>query len=259
MKPLAELQRSEALALDGLLFDLDDTLLDHGRLAERAYSALFRLREAGLKLHIVTGRPLGWVRLLARLFPVDGGVAENGGALVGAGGVEVPVVSAAERAERTRRLAELVREIRAAFPELEPPDDVGERLTDYTFDVGERRKVSAELVERVTVFARERGATVHVSSVHLHVGYDAVDKAAGAVRLLESLYGTDTTRALARHAFVGDSENDAACFGAFRTTVGVANLRGRMTLRPRFVTRRPRGEGFAELATVLGALRASAE
>jgi hypothetical protein len=259
VKPLAELERSEALGLEGLLFDLDDTLLDHGRLGERAYGALFRLREAGLKLHIVTGRPLGWVRLLARLFPVNGGVAENGGALVGPGGVEIATVSAAERSERKRRLAALVREIRATFPELEPPDDVGERLTDYTFDVGERRQVAAELTARVTAFARERGATVHVSSVHLHVGYDAVDKAAGAVRLLEELHGTDTTRALVSHAFIGDSENDAACFGAFRTTVGVANLRGRMTLGPRFVTKGARGEGFAELATVLGALRASAE
>jgi HAD superfamily hydrolase (TIGR01484 family) len=259
MKPLSELERSEALSLDGLLFDLDDTLLDHGRLTECAYTGLFRLREAGLKLHIVTGRPLAWVRLLARLFPVDGGVAENGGALVGPGGAEVAILPAAERAERRRRLTELVREIRATFPELEPPDDVGERLTDYTFDVGEQRKVSAELTERVTAFARERGATVHVSSVHLHVGYDAVDKASGAVRLLEVLHGTDATRALSRHAFVGDSENDAACFGAFRTTVGVANLRGRPTLGPRFVTQRPRGEGFAELSRVLGALRASAE
>jgi HAD superfamily hydrolase (TIGR01484 family) len=259
VKPLAELERSEALALDGLLFDLDDTLLDHGRLTERAYSALFRLREAGLTLHIVTGRPLGWVRLLARLFPVDGGVAENGGALVGPGGVPVSTVPEAVRAERARRLSDLVREIRASFPELEPPDDVGERLTDFTFDVGERRKVPSELTERVTAFARERGATVHVSSVHLHVGFDPVDKAAGAVRLLEALHGTDATRALARHAFIGDSENDAACFGAFRTTIGVANLRGRMTLRPRFVTKGRSGEGFAELARVLGALRASAE
>ena len=259
MKPLAELERSEAIALDGLLFDLDDTLLDHGRLTERAYSGLFRLREAGLKLHIVTGRPLGWVRLLARLFPVDGGVAENGGALVGPGGAEVTTVPGRERAERRRRLTELVREIRTSFPELEPPDDVGERLTDYTFDIGERRKVPVELTQRVTAFAREHGATVHVSSVHLHVGYDAVDKASGAVRLLELLHGTDATRALSRHAFIGDSENDAACFGAFHTTIGVANLRGRPTLGPRFLTKSPRGEGFAELSRVLGALRASAE
>ena len=42
-------------------------------------------------------------------------------------------------------------------------------------------------------------------------------------------------------------------------TVGVANLRGRPTLAPRYLTQAPRGQGVAELARVLGALRASAE
>jgi HAD superfamily hydrolase (TIGR01484 family) len=259
MLPLTALGRAEALGLDGLLFDLDDTLLDHGALTEQAYAALFRLREAGLRLYVVTGRPLGWVRLLARLFPVDGGVAENGGALVGPGGRQLELEPQTVRSERTRRLRELVGEIEGAFPELEPPDDVGERVTDYTFDVGESRTVDAETVRRLTAFARERGATVHVSSVHLHVGYDATDKASGAVRLLEALSGVDPTRALSRYAFVGDSENDAACFGAFKTTIGVANLRGRPTLLPRYITRAERGAGFAELARTLGSLRASAE
>jgi hypothetical protein len=74
---------------------------------------------------------------------------------------------------------------------------------------------------------------------------------------LRMLRGVDPSAALARYAFVGDSENDAACFGAFKTTIGVANLRGRPTLSPRFVTEAPRGRGVAELARVLGALRAS--
>lgn len=258
MKPLAALEATEAGALRGLLFDLDDTLLDHGKLGEHAYAALFRMKEAGLELYPVTGRPLGWVRLFARLWPVDGGVAENGGMLVGPGGAVLDAVPPEERRRRTERLAALVAEVRRAFPDLEPPDDVGERLSDFTFDVGERRRVAPEVVERVTAFARERGATVHVSSVHLHVGYDAVDKASGAVRLLRRLHGVDPTAALARYAFVGDSENDAACFAAFHTTFGVANLRGRSTLRPRFITRGERGAGFVELAERLCALRTPA-
>jgi HAD superfamily hydrolase (TIGR01484 family) len=259
MKPLSSLEPAEARALRGVLFDLDDTLLDHGKLTEAAYSALFRLRESGLELYVVTGRPLAWVRLIGRLFPVDGGVGENGGVLVGPGGAPHDFVAPPERARRTARLAALVAEIRAEFPDLEPPDDASERLSDFTFDVGERRTVASERIAEVTAFARERGATVHVSSVHLHVGFDAVDKASGVVRLLRALHGVDPTVALNRYAFVGDSENDAACFGAFRTTIGVANLRGRPTLSPRFLTEAPRGRGVAELARVLGALRASAE
>ncbi|HTQ08118.1 MAG TPA: HAD-IIB family hydrolase [Polyangiaceae bacterium] len=259
MKPLSALSQVEARALRGVLFDLDDTLLDHGKLTEAAYAALFRLRESGLELYAVTGRPLTWVRLIARLFPVDGGVGENGGVLVAAGGRVLEVLAPAERAARSARLRTLVAEVRARFTELEPADDATERLSDFTFDVGEHRRVARERVAEVTAFAQARGATVHVSSVHLHVGFDAVDKASGVVRLLRTLHGTDPSAALTRYAFVGDSENDAACFGAFSVTVGVANLRGRPTLAPRYLTQAPRGQGFAELARVLGALRASAE
>ena len=44
MRPISELPRAEAEGLDGLLFDLDDTVLDRGQLSEAAYAALFRLR-----------------------------------------------------------------------------------------------------------------------------------------------------------------------------------------------------------------------
>jgi hypothetical protein len=56
--------------------------------------------------------------------------------------------------------------------------------------------------------------------------------------------------------FVGDSPNDSACFAAFRTTFGVANVRDyvcRLTVPPRFVTLADRGAGFAELARALRA------
>ena len=60
------------------LFDLDDTLLDHGRLTEAAYASLFRLRESGLCLLAVTGRPSGWGEVIVRQWPIDGAVTENG-------------------------------------------------------------------------------------------------------------------------------------------------------------------------------------
>ena len=78
MRPLAELAAAEARELSGVLFDLDDTLLDHGRLPEEAYRSLFRLKDAGLRLFAVTGRPAGWGEVLARQWPIDGVVTENG-------------------------------------------------------------------------------------------------------------------------------------------------------------------------------------
>ena len=258
MQPLASLDRSEALALRGLLFDLDDTFIDEGKITEAAYSSLFRLREAGLELYVVTGRPLGWVRLFSRVWPIDGGVAENGGALVMNGRL-LDLVPASERASRRARLDELVARMRSAFPDIEPVVDPSERLSDFAFDIGEEAHVDARRIREAAAYAREQGATVFVSSVHLHVGFDPVDKASGAIALLRRLHGLDPTWSLAHYAFIGDSENDAACFAAFRTSIGVSNLRGRPTLRPRFITNGARSAGFAELARTLGALRASAE
>ena len=61
MKALSSLGAEEARRLRGLLFDLDDTLLSHGVLTRAAYGALWDLRDAGLALVAVTGRPSGWV------------------------------------------------------------------------------------------------------------------------------------------------------------------------------------------------------
>jgi hypothetical protein len=59
------------------------------------------------------------------------------------------------------------------------------------------------------------------------------------------------TPKVVRFAFLGDSGNDAACFAAFRTTFGVANIRaslGRLSVTPRYVASRAMGDGFAEIA-----------
>jgi HAD superfamily hydrolase (TIGR01484 family) len=254
MRPVAELSSQEARALAGLLFDLDDTLLDHGQLTEAAYSALFRLRESGLALVAVTGRPVGWADVLARQWPVRAVIAENGAiACVGeqSGVRRIDGASEEQRAHRRGALLALVADIQRDFPELEPAGDVSARSTDYAFDIGERRKLPRETVERVLGFAQERGARTTVSSVHLHVSFEADDKASGAVRTIRALFELDPSAILHRYAFIGDSQNDAACFAAFHTTIAVANLSGRLTRSPRFVTSGARGAGFAEAARLI--------
>lgn len=254
MKPIAALTAREASQLRGVAFDLDDTLLDHGRLLEAAYSALFRLSEAGLSLYGVTGRPAGWADVLARLFPVQAVVAENGAVTCERRGARVRVVDAldaATRAERDARLSGLVRSFGERFPDFEPSDDVRWRISDRTFDIGEHRQVEPARVAQAASFLRDAGARVFVSSVHLHATFDYADKASAAVRLLARDSGLDATATRHAFAYLGDSENDASCFAAFHVSIGVSNLRGRSTLRPRYVTALPRGAGFAEAASVI--------
>jgi HAD superfamily hydrolase (TIGR01484 family) len=254
MLPISALPALLPHCLQGLLFDLDDTLLDHSKLSEAAYSSLFRLREAGFECYAVTGRPAGWAAVIVNQWPIAGAVAENGalGFQAGAHGLRtLDSMVVQERKARQAALASLCAEIQNEFPDLVPSDDVLLRRTDFTFDIGEYQIVPADRVREVRRFAEARGASTLGSSVHLHISFDRADKASGAVRMIHALRGVDPSAILTRYAFIGDSENDASCFAAFRHGIGVANLSGRPTVSPRFITTRERGAGFVEAARAL--------
>lgn len=261
MKPLSALTAEDAAPIAGVVFDLDDTLLDHGRLTEAAYSALFRLREAGLRLVGATGRPFGWVKVLARQWPIDAMIAENGSAAVVASpdGALRTLLSAG--AGGRADLMELAERLIARFPAARLTDDNAARVADVTIDIGEACRVPPADVRAMSEIARAAGVATIASSVHLHLSHEAPDKAAGAVWVLGEAFGEDPTAALRRYAFIGDSGNDAAAFAAFKLTFGVANVLASapsITLLPRFVAPSRMGRGFVEIAAALVAARRSA-
>lgn len=261
MKPLAELPREEARGLVGLLFDLDDTLLSHGVLTREAYGALWDLHDAGVRLVAVTGRPSGWGEVVARQWPIDGAVTENGAVHVVREGKGVAVLEdgdAETRRAHRARLDALVAAVAREMPGVTLADDNHARRADVAWDIGERVKLPREEVDRLAAIVVAHGGRTTRSSVHLHATFDRDDKASGVVRFLAARYGEDAGRALVRHAFIGDSANDGACFAAFRTTFGVANVRGHvsaLSVPPRYVASGERGEGFAEVARALLAAR----
>jgi HAD superfamily hydrolase (TIGR01484 family) len=262
VEPIERLDAAVAARLVGLVFDLDDTVLDRGELGLAAYGALFRMREAGLRLVACTGRPSGWAEVVARMWPVDAAIAENGAVAwrkSGPGRVElVDPVPPDVRAARGAALACLARDVLAAHPELSLADDVAARRTDVAFDVAERRCVPPDVVAAARARIRAAGARTFLSSVHLHATFEAADKASGTVALLRVAFGEEPTAALGRWGFVGDSENDGAAFAAFDHTFGVANVRARahgMTRPPRWVAPSPGGLGFAAIAAALVARR----
>jgi HAD superfamily hydrolase (TIGR01484 family) len=253
MKPVASLPSDEARGLSGLLFDLDDTVLSHGVLGRAAYGALWDLHDAGWKLVAVTGRPSGWGQVIARQWPVEGCVTENGAIHVlreGAGVAARDGCDEAERRSRRVRLARLVERVRELVPEARLTDDVELRRSDVTWDVGERVRLPDDRVRVIADAIEAAGARWSRSSVHLHATYDADDKASGALRFISQQLGVEAGVAVVRFAFVGDSGNDAACFAAFRTTFGVANVRAALpslSVPPRYVAEHAMGDGFAEV------------
>ena len=262
MKPLTALDPEEARRLRGVLFDLDDTFLSHGVLSRIAYDALWTLREAGLALVAVTGRPSGWGELLARQWPIDGCVTENGAVYLvreGRAVVRHDACSPEQRRERRARLAKLVDRVREVVPEAKLTEDEAFRLSDVTWDVGELVTLPEDRIALIVREIERAGAGWTQSSVHLHATYDTDDKATGAIRFCARELGEhDAGAVVVRYAFIGDSGNDAACFAAFRTTFGVANVRasvGRLSVTPRYIASREMGEGFAEIAGALLAKR----
>ncbi len=263
MKPLSALVREEARRLRGVLFDLDDTLLSHGVLTRAAYDALWTLRDAGFALVAVTGRPSGWGEVIVRQWPIDGCVTENGAVHLlreGRGVARIDSCDDAERRARTERLAQLVERVRAIVPEARLSDDAHARVSDVTWDVGELVTLPPDRVDLIAREIDRAGARSTQSSVHLHATFDVEDKASGTIRFCARQLGEPPDTAIVRFAFVGDSGNDAACFAAFRTTFGVANVVrsvGRLSVTPRYVATREMGEGFAEIAGAILAARAS--
>jgi HAD superfamily hydrolase (TIGR01484 family) len=261
MRTLSRLERDEARALRGVLFDLDDTFLSHGVLTLPAYEALWRLHRAGLRLVAVTGRPSGWGELVVRQWPIDAAVTENGAVVVvrEAGGIAIrETCTEAERRARRVRLARLVDDVREIVPEARLSDDVAARRSDVTWDIGERVRLPEDRVASIARAIRAAGARTTQSSVHIHATFDADDKASGTVSFLARAFGEDAGAALWRYAFIGDSGNDAASFAAFRTTFGVANVAAhlaRLPLPPRYVAAATMGDGFAEIAARLLELR----
>lgn len=254
MKPLSLLEPNDVAGLRGVVFDLDDTLLDHGRLTRVAYDALDDLAGSGLMLIGCTGRPSGWAEVMSRLWPTRAVVAENG-ALAwcreARGIVCRDTVSTLERSRRRALLEDAVAAILALGLTL--ADDNHHRLTDVAFDIGEHVTVPEEVIEAACRSIRARGFRVFRSSIHLHMTLDAHDKATGTLALLAS-FGIDPTSARNGFAYVGDSGNDAAAFAAFRLTFGVANVRAHLralSVPPRFVSPSARGEGFAQIAAAL--------
>ena len=78
MQPLADFPQNALRKIRFVLTDIDDTLTEKGRLPAASYLALERLQQFGIKVIPITGRPAGWCDHIARMWPVDGVVGENG-------------------------------------------------------------------------------------------------------------------------------------------------------------------------------------
>ena len=262
MKPLAQFSLAARRAVRGVLTDIDDTLTTAGRLTAAAYTALEQLRAAGLLVAPVTGRPAGWCDHIARMWPVDAVVGENGAFWMRYDEQQrklrtVHVADAILRIERRRRLDDLAQQILSAVPGCALASDQFCRIADIAIDFCEDvPPLPRAAVDKIQRQMEAAGLTVKVSSIHVNGWLGDYDKLSTTRRLLAEEFNVDLENVNERQrwVFAGDSPNDATMFSYFPNAVGVANVSNyadRIERLPAWVTPSPCGAGFVELAEAL--------
>ncbi|MCL2092659.1 MAG: HAD-IIB family hydrolase [Treponema sp.] len=264
MKPISELTNQEARKVAYVLMDIDDTLTLEGKLLASAYNALWKLKEAGLKVIPVTGRPAGWCDLIAREWPVDGVLGENGALAFWEEPNPVPgklpILKTDYHNQAVRNDHPVLEQVKKrAFeeiPDLRVAKDQFARLFDLALDFAEEDPVlPLETAERIKAIAQEEGAVAKVSSIHVNIWMGHYDKLSMAETFLSKRFDWKPgPQGDLEVVFVGDSPNDEPMFKRFPLACGVANVHRYGDLikhKPAFVASRECGEGFAEIAEIL--------
>jgi HAD superfamily hydrolase (TIGR01484 family) len=260
MRPLAEFAIEARRRIRGVLTDIDDTLTTDGRLTAEAYGAMERLQRAGFLVIPITGRPAGWCDHIARMWPVDAVVGENGAFFFRYDDTTRKMtkrflVPDAERAANRLRLESLRDEILAAVPGTALASDQLYREADLAIDFCEDvERLPTSEIERIIALFEDAGATAKASSIHVNGWFGTYDKLTMTRIMLDECFGIDMEAEKDAFVFAGDSPNDSPMFAYFPNAVGVANVRdfdGRLPAEPAFVTEARGGAGFSQIATTL--------
>ncbi len=255
--PLADCPAADLRRVAGVLTDIDDTLTHDGAIEPAALAALQDLRDAGVPVIAITGRPMGWSEPFARTWPIDAIVAENGAVALFREGEALRTEYAQDEATRThnaRRLREVAARVLAEVPGSTLARDSAGRATDIAVDHSEFAQLDAGRIAQVVALMRSAGMNATVSSIHINGWFGAHDKLSGARWIVRRRLGRDVDAELPCWAYVGDSTNDQTMFGHFPLSVGVANLvrfAAELSIWPAWLTAAERGRGFAEFGAAL--------
>ena len=260
MKPFSQFPTHIKQNINFVLTDIDDTLTCDGRLPSCVFAALERLQAAGMRAIPITGRPAGWCDHMARMWPIDGLVGENGAFYFRYDDRLKQVQrrffrTEAQRKADRRRLEALKQEILAKVPGSQLASDQAYREADLAIDYCEDvPRLPMEDVARIIGFFENAGATAKMSSIHVNGWFGDYDKLTMTEIMFREVFGHRLEDIRDRVIYIGDAPNDAPMFSYFPHSIGVANVlrfQGRMDHHPAWLTQREGGYGFAEMVDIL--------
>lgn len=261
MIPFAQLPRDQARQIRYVLCDIDDTITTRGKLSAAAYTALWRLHEAGIQVIPVTGRPAGWCDMIVRQWPVRAVVGENGAFVYYAqdGRLHTFTHPSVASGDIQGRLAAVRDACLAGVPGCRVSRDQFARIYDVAIDFNEDPPyLGPEAARRIQAICQEQGATAKISSIHVNAWFGDYNKVDMTKLFFAQVLGEDEQAIKRGVLFFGDSPNDEPMFAFFPLSAAVANIRPFVDdLRhlPAYVTQRPSGQGFAQAVDCLLELR----
>ena len=268
MKPFDQFPSELCKQIRYILTDIDDTLTRNGRLPASVFVAMERLKDAKIRSIPITGRPAGWCDHIARMWPVDGLVGENGAFYFRYDDLTRKMVRRYFKPENERqadrlKLAELKLEILKKIPGAGVSADQPYREADLAIDYCEDiPALPTEAVDQIVSLFNQAGAVAKVSSIHVNGWFGEYDKLTMSRFLFEEVFRENLEDIKQDVIYIGDSPNDAPMFAYFPHSIGVANVlqfEGRMPCDPAWITRREGGYGFAEMVDKLLTLKKEGE
>ncbi len=205
----------------------------------------------------ITGRPAGWCDHIARFWPVDAVVGENGAfTFYMEKGVRkrVDTPMGMKPEDARAKLKALEKTVRERFSQARWASDQSYREYDLAIDICEDVPPwSRADIDALLELCHGAGAHAKLSSIHVNTWFGDYDKKRGFQHALKSgiLPGSQK---LEHWIYIGDSPNDEPMFEYFPKSVGVSNLRqylDRLKHPPQWLTKSASGAGFEEMAALL--------
>ena len=260
MQPITSFPPEKRRLLKGVFTDIDDTLTNDGNLTGDAYIAMEHLQQSGLLMIPITGRPAGWCDHIARMWPVDGVVGENGAFYFrydrkARKMTRRFLLSDDDRLHARQKLEILREQILSTIPGAGMASDQFYREADLAIDFCEDVAPLSQIdIDKIVTMFEAAGATAKVSSIHVNGWFGDYDKLTMTKIMMAECFDIDLDNDKEQFTFVGDSPNDAPMFGYFPHAVGVANVadfENQIDASPAYITSGRGGIGFAELADLL--------
>lgn len=261
MRPIDQFPTDQLRKIKYLLTDIDDTVTQDGLLPAASLSAMEQLSNAGIAVVPITGRPAGWCDHIARMWPVDAVVGENGAFYFSYDRKkqymrQVFAKGEKQRLEDRKQLEKIRERILRKVPGVGIASDQDYRVADLAVDFCEDvSPLSEEDVCKIVKLFEEEGATAKISSIHVNGWFGDYDKLSMTETCLRDICEIDIHTENESIVFIGDSPNDSPMFSFFKNSVGVANVTDfDFPSPPAWITKNRSASGFKEFADVpLGA------